>query len=329
MDISIDRNGKMPLYLQIKEQIRYLIISGRLEPGQRLPHREQLARFLQVNPRTIHSGIDELVREGYLTSRKGVGTFVSADPHPQGESKIDEFNKALDRLMLAAYSLGHSAEDVARIIAERYQAPCPQIEGHYVVFVECNLKAVATYKREIEARLRVPVTPVLLQQIEGRAEGIMHLLRDALVVITTFSHLHHLKLLLAEAGMQGIETVGVTAGPYIDILLQLSKLPKGTCVGLFTGSEANALARAVADAGINHIKVLCANVLDTQQNKDRLKQADILVVSSSVLDEAIAEGYDVKNAIIYSKRLDAGSIEMLRHLIPVLTKQRVLKEAMQ
>jgi DNA-binding transcriptional regulator YhcF (GntR family) len=65
------------LYRQITEQIRGLIVGGQLEPGTKLPSSEELAAKWNTHAGTIQSALTPLVKEGLLTRRPKVGTFVS------------------------------------------------------------------------------------------------------------------------------------------------------------------------------------------------------------------------------------------------------------
>jgi 2-aminoadipate transaminase len=76
MRVSINREDKTPVYLQIFEQIRRLIISGELLPGFRLPPERKLAESLGVNRTTVLNAYRELKAEGLVGSHVGNGTIV-------------------------------------------------------------------------------------------------------------------------------------------------------------------------------------------------------------------------------------------------------------
>ena len=77
MDIHISPNDGVPIYLQIVTQVKYLVASDRLTPGEELPPIRALAERLQVNPNTVAKAYRELEREGLVLARQGRGTFVS------------------------------------------------------------------------------------------------------------------------------------------------------------------------------------------------------------------------------------------------------------
>ena len=85
MDISehlrIDRDGALPLTVQLVQQLRWLIVRGQAGVGDRLPPVRDLADELGINMHTVRAAYQELSRAGLVTSRPGAGTIVAAyDP---------------------------------------------------------------------------------------------------------------------------------------------------------------------------------------------------------------------------------------------------------
>jgi len=85
--LQVNRRIAKPVYWQIKEAIRACIERGDLKPGEVLPGRLELCRMLGTNRPAVDRAIAELVKEGWLISIKGKGTFV-AEALGQGKSKI-------------------------------------------------------------------------------------------------------------------------------------------------------------------------------------------------------------------------------------------------
>ena len=77
--IIIDYSDKRPIYEQIIDRVETLIVTGVLEPDEKLPSVRSLAVELSINPNTIQRAYMELEREGFIYSVKGRGNFVRAD----------------------------------------------------------------------------------------------------------------------------------------------------------------------------------------------------------------------------------------------------------
>jgi len=77
MLIDIDVHGGVPIYRQVIEQVRRLIMTGQIAEGERLESVNKLSTRLKVNPMTISKAYGFLVQEGLLERRRGVGLFVA------------------------------------------------------------------------------------------------------------------------------------------------------------------------------------------------------------------------------------------------------------
>ncbi|MEO0394517.1 MAG: PLP-dependent aminotransferase family protein [Cyanobacteria bacterium P01_A01_bin.137] len=74
--LVIDAARSEPLHQQLYSQLRWSILSGRLQSGQRLPASRALAKSLGLSRTTVTQGYDQLISEGYLQTRPGAGTYV-------------------------------------------------------------------------------------------------------------------------------------------------------------------------------------------------------------------------------------------------------------
>ena len=75
MDYFFD--NERPIYVQLVEKIRLEIISGRLEPGQRIPSVREMALKVRVNPNTMQKALAELEEEGLIYTERTNGKFVT------------------------------------------------------------------------------------------------------------------------------------------------------------------------------------------------------------------------------------------------------------
>lgn len=75
---QLDPRSPTPLYEQIGQRVRAAIAAGEAMPGTSLPSVRQLAAGLRVNPATVAQAYRQLERDGFVTSRRGTGTYVNA-----------------------------------------------------------------------------------------------------------------------------------------------------------------------------------------------------------------------------------------------------------
>ncbi|HEX2301647.1 MAG TPA: GntR family transcriptional regulator [Pseudonocardiaceae bacterium] len=107
-----------PLFLQIAEQIEGSIIDGSLAEEEQVPSTNELAAFHRINPATAAKGINQLVADGVLYKRRGIGMFVAAGARAQLlQRRREDFGRQYVAPLLAeARKLGMDAEELKKMI---------------------------------------------------------------------------------------------------------------------------------------------------------------------------------------------------------------------
>jgi GntR family transcriptional regulator len=119
MQIHIQTHGGVPIYLQVMQQIKYLVASGRLQPGEELPSIRTLAEQLLVNPNTIARAYRELEASGVVEKRRTAGTYVTDNGSPLArKERLKLLNERIDQLLVEAFQMGFNLQDVLRMIQE-------------------------------------------------------------------------------------------------------------------------------------------------------------------------------------------------------------------
>ena len=120
MDISINLTDGVPIYRQIVTQVKYLIASGLLQPGEELLPIRTLALQLKVTPNTIVKAYDELEKTGVILKRRGSGSYVSeARSLLATRERRRIIEQRVDALLAEAHQLNFTADEVLRIFRER------------------------------------------------------------------------------------------------------------------------------------------------------------------------------------------------------------------
>jgi GntR family transcriptional regulator len=123
MDITINLTDGVPIYRQIVNQIKYLVASGLLRPGEELPPIRTLALQLKVTPNTIVKAYGELEAAGIVHKRQGAGTYVSEwRPRLANRERQRLIEQRIDALLAEAHQLNFSADDILRMVRERRAA---------------------------------------------------------------------------------------------------------------------------------------------------------------------------------------------------------------
>lgn len=122
MDIIITNNSDYPIYAQIKDQIKAIILNGELKEGDALPSMRLLSKELRISIITTKRAYEELEREGYIESHIGKGSFVKGiNREMLKETAIYEieslFDEILDKAELAGISMGE-LEQIMHMLQE-------------------------------------------------------------------------------------------------------------------------------------------------------------------------------------------------------------------
>jgi GntR family transcriptional regulator len=121
VDITINLTDGVPIYRQIVNQVKYLVASGLLQPGEELPPIRTLALQLKVTPNTIVKAYGELEASGVIQKRQGSGTFVSegrAQPVALRERRR-VIEQRIDSLLAEAHQLNFATDELLRMVRER------------------------------------------------------------------------------------------------------------------------------------------------------------------------------------------------------------------
>jgi GntR family transcriptional regulator len=123
LQIHISPNDRVPIYLQIVNQVKYQVASGRLAPGAEMPPIRVLAEQLLVNPNTVARAYLELERAGVVTKRRTAGTYVSSAGSPLARrERVRILTERVDALLAEARQMNISTEEIVELLRQREDA---------------------------------------------------------------------------------------------------------------------------------------------------------------------------------------------------------------
>ena len=120
LDCRIATGSTTPIYRQLIDQIRLVVLRGRLAPGDQLPSVRSLAVRLVINPNTVARAYGELARDGVIVAQRGKGYFVTRKR--QVYTKTQQRRRLaplVDALVSEAALLDFSADDIVIALQER------------------------------------------------------------------------------------------------------------------------------------------------------------------------------------------------------------------
>lgn len=115
---ELDLRSRLPIYEQLVEKFKELIISEVLKKDEKLPSVRSLASEITINPNTIQKAYRELERQGYIYSIPGKGNFVASIENKENSEKLSMLKDELIKILSEAMYLGMKKDDIYKIISE-------------------------------------------------------------------------------------------------------------------------------------------------------------------------------------------------------------------
>lgn len=309
--IRLSRVSGVPVFRQIVEQIAYMIETGQLGDGERLPSSRMLAGNLQVNRNTVARAYGELGRRG-LVRRQGRHGMVVQDAGAARERMAarDAAHEVLAAAVVSCLELGLAPDEIASLA---YQHGLHALRSEVrLAFVECNVERAQTFAAELSAAVEAPITPLVLDRIRPSDVESQDL------VVTTFFHLAEVRRQIRELrSADRPEVLGIVVGPHLRTLARLSVIPAGHRIGIFytTEHQAELIRQSLRDAGVARIDVI-ASADDPQ-----IAHCDLVIVPSE--SPELAAQIDGRAPLLeFGNVLDAGSIRMVAEVVDEVRERK-------
>jgi GntR family transcriptional regulator len=109
------------LYEQVVYAATKAIISGQLRPGDAFPSVRALSKELKINPNTAHKVVAQLVTQGLLETRPGIGTVVAQLPESTRRERAQLLNQQIEELLVEARKLGITFQEILESITAQWK----------------------------------------------------------------------------------------------------------------------------------------------------------------------------------------------------------------
>ncbi len=116
---KVDDNSDIPIWIQIRKRLVYLIRSGKLDENERLPSVRELSVQLGVNYNTINKVYQDLERDGFVFTRRGKGSYVAERTAYEALDIDDEVEALATDLVARAFEKGMEADDLVGLVQEK------------------------------------------------------------------------------------------------------------------------------------------------------------------------------------------------------------------
>lgn len=322
IDIKINKESGVPLYLQVKKQIMDLIKGGALKVGNKMPTERELSEKLKVSRNTISTAYNDLEQEGVLKSYQGRGTFVAEEANPWKAQNIKEkIVKFVDLGFEEALEAGMDADEFIEIVLNRVKEKKELMSKITAVYVECNQEQSRMFSKQLSVSTNMNVVPLTLNDIKEMDKETEQLLDRAQVIIATFNHVNEIVELIKDYDK---DIIGVAINPDLETIVKIARFPEDTSFGFICMSkEFMFKARgALEKAGLGNINIEYSNSNDRSDIKRLVSNSEVMIVSPGRYREIRDIAGENKEIIKFLYGLDEGSVKALKSKIVELKGKR-------
>ena len=114
----MDFDNERPIYLQLKEKLKIMIVSGKYKLGEKIPSVRELALHIKINPNTVSKALTELENEKLIYTERTNGKFVTDDKDLINKIKKELSNDIINKFLLDMQSLGITYNDALNYLQE-------------------------------------------------------------------------------------------------------------------------------------------------------------------------------------------------------------------
>jgi GntR family transcriptional regulator len=124
MEIQVDFESGVPIYMQLVDRIKQMVVSGQLQPGQQLPTMRQLAADLRINYNTVGRAYALLDQEGVISTQQGRGTYIATrlTEEQLRRMRLDKLCSMVKQVLQEALVLGYSPREIKDVVEEQLAA---------------------------------------------------------------------------------------------------------------------------------------------------------------------------------------------------------------
>ncbi len=288
----LDKTSKIPLYLQLKDLIKYYISTGVIKDNERLPGVIGLSKELGINFETVRNAYKELEKEGLISMKRGKGTFAllpgtqisGSSVRPEAEADVPmepakELKHAVKRLLQEGRNEGEIKTLIDGTIKEAYAGGTDS----FVIFTECSEYQVREISGILQKELKVDVRPVLVGDLKTEIDSVYDVENRLLAIVTTGFHLNEVREIVGRRSIY-IQILITNMSP--ETRARLASFGKDTKFGFISRDmDSNLVLSDVLKIELGEdLKLSSCLVTDDASVDKLLNTVDVLLVTPTVYE---------------------------------------------
>ena len=326
MDIKIDKNSRIPLYLQIKEDLKKSLKERQHEKGSQLPTEKELSIKLNVSRNTVSMAYKELVQEKIISSTPGKGTFIITDIYYPKSMSLKHNHSSLlqhiDSAIQKALELNIQVEEFIYLVNQRLNEKRHLLNNVSIAFIECNQEQLIYFSKKLELGTGIHIVPILIDEMYHKPENFINKIRSVDLIVTTFFHFQEVQEFLKN---EDKKIIAIALDPQIETMVNIARATSPDMrIGLvcLTQKFAERAFKSIKYAGIKYRSITYTTTNDSKKLKDFTTKSEILIVSPGRRKEVQKLISKTIPLIELMYIPDKGSIDTLRNNILLLKKER-------
>ncbi|MCT8976472.1 GntR family transcriptional regulator [Clostridium sp. CX1] len=322
IEIRINKESGVPLYLQVKKQIMDLIKNGFLKVGNKMPTERELSEKLKVSRNTISTAYNELEQEGVLKSYQGRGTFVAEEANPWKAQNIKEkIIKFVDLGLEEALEIGMDVDEFLEIVTQRVKEKKELMSKITALYVECNIEQSRMFSKQLTDSTNMSVIPLTLDDIRIIDKETKELVEKSQVIIATFNHVNEVVELTKPFKK---EVIGVAINVDLETIVKIARYPESTRFAFVCMSQEFMFkARgALEKAGLGNINIQYTNTSEKSELVKVINNSDVIIVSPGRYNDVKENIKGDKEIMRFLYSLDDSSVKALKSKIIELKYQK-------
>jgi len=316
--IVVDSGSPITMAAQITEQIKLLIVLGKLQPNQVLPPLARLAEHLGISNSTITGVYNELIASGYLVAHRGKGTFIADSAQVRQLTNRKHFYDLLRQAFSSASQFGITASEFAS--AAYAQAAIK--ERHLLNLVLVNfLPDTINVIQSLQLETGLFVRSIEWTKLEAKELQVLTELAEADLVITSTKHIWNVANSLPDTNT---EIIGIDVQPDMQLLSRISSLPRNSKVLFVCQNQSGSqMMQHLTTSNINHIESIPVTLDWVQQNTQSMLDFD-LVVCSPQIERQLVKYVLHQKLMVFGIRIDPLNLLVLQARLAAIGMEKSL-----
>ncbi|MGH4120630.1 GntR family transcriptional regulator [Clostridium sp.] len=315
INIELDKKSGVPLYIQVRKQIRNEIKKGVLSVGTKMPTERELSQRLKVSRNTVSAAYNDLEQDGALKSYQGKGTFVVEETDVLENQDIkNKILKFVDLGLEQAFETGMNPEEFLDLVTQRVNEKKEMMEKIEAIYIECNIEQARVFSKQLSINSNMNVMALTITDLIQMSEETKEKIESSEFIITTFNHINEVTNLTIGLNK---EILGVAITPDLQPIVKIARYGNNTKFGFVCISKEFMIKikGALEKAGLSEIQIEYSNTIDHNEIVDLIQRSDVMIVSPGRYKDVKSLNSSNKEMVKFLYSLDDGSVKALKSKI--------------